>query len=188
MATIEIVKALCSDLSSSDVERAIKFNEISRDEAIVSYKMFIKQDKLPRQIFIHGYNAMYSASALFLAKKYKTKIYGHIGGTHKNMRIVLDYYTRDSKHNPQLIALYEIAIDKFQILNQQYNNGNHFANKVVKDLMDEGFHKGKKVTYYDNVVVGRKDPLQLDMSDAKKFIEDVIKPFLYIIGELTNAG
>ncbi len=187
MATLEEVKAYCRDLSPPDVERAIKFNETSRDEAIVAYRVFMEQDKLPRQIFIQGYNAMFYTAALFLSKKYKTKIDAHIGGTHKNMRIVLDFYTRDSKHNPQLMALYEVAIEKFQILSEQYSNRTHFANKVVKDLMNEGFYKGKKVSYYNIDIGGRKDPLQLDMSDAKNFIEEIVKPFLFIIGELINA-
>ena len=186
MAEINEIQSYCRELSPPDVERAIKFNEVARDEAIISYKMFLEQNKLPRQIFIHGYNAMYGAAALFLAKKYKTKIDEHLGGTHKKMRSVLDFYTRDSEHNRKLIALYEVAIEKFQILSQQYHSETHFANRVVKDLISEGYHQGKKVSYYSDAVPGRKDPLQLDISDAKKFIQEITGPFLFIIGELTN--
>lgn len=187
MAEIDEIKVCCRELSPPDVERAIKFNEVSRDEAIISYKMFLEQNKVPRQVFIQGYNAMYAAVALFLAKKYKIKVDEHIGGTHKRMREVLDFYTRDSKHHAKLIALYEIATEKFQILSEQYHNESHFAGRVIKDLMTEGYYQGKKVTYYEELTPGRKDPLKLDISDAKKFIQDVVDPFLFLIGELTNA-
>lgn len=187
MATLDEIKMYCRELSPPDVGRAIRFNEISRDESIIAYKMFLEQDKLPRQVFIQGYNAMYAAAALFLAKKHKTKIDEHLGGTHKRMREVLDFYTRDSKHHQKLIELYETAIMRFQVLSQQYQNERHFAGRVVKDLIDEGFHQGKKVTYYSELTPGRKDPLLLNAADAKKFIKDVIEPFLFIMGELTNA-
>ncbi len=180
------IEQYCRELSPPDVDRAIKFNEVSRDEAIISYELFLGQNKVPRQIFIQGYNAMYAASALFLAKKYKIKLDEHLGSTHKNMRLILEFYTRDSEHHSKLIGLYEIAIEKFQKLSQQYSNENHFAKRVVKDLMEDGYHKGKKVTYYTDLVPGRKDPLLLDASDAKEFIQDVVKPFLFIIGELTK--
>ncbi len=187
MVSVEEVKAYCRELSPPDKERAVKFNEIARDESIISYGMFLEQNKLPRQVFIQGYNAMYAAAALFLAKKYKVKVDEYTGGTHKRMREVLDFYTRDSEHHQRLMALYEIAIEKFQILNQQYNNEKHFASRVVKDLMTEGYYQGKKVTYYDELTPGRKDPLKLDMADAKKFIQEIVDPFLFIIGDLTNA-
>jgi hypothetical protein len=187
MASIEEVKAYCRELSPPDVERAVKFNEVARDESIISYGMFLEQNKLPRQVFIQGYNAMYASAALFLAKKYKVKVDEHIGSTHKKMREVLDFYARDSKHHQRLMALYEVAIEKFQILNQQYNNEKHFAKSVVNDLMTEGFYQGKKVTYYAELTPGRKDPLKLDMADAKKFIQEIVDPFLFIMGELTNA-
>ena len=102
------------------------------------------------------------------------------------MRIVLEYYTRDSKNHPKLIQLYENAIEKFRILSQQYASEKHFAKKVVKDLIDEGYHQGKKITYYNEHKPDRKDPLELDISDANKFIKDVVEPFLDIIGELTD--
>lgn len=187
MAELDEIKIYCIDLSPPDVERAIKFNEVSQDEAIISYKMFLEQNKVPRQVFIQGYNAMYAAAALFLAKKYKIKVDEHLGGVHKRMREVLDFYTQDSKHHQKLIELYEIAIEKFQILSQMYVNKKHFARKVVNDLMKERYYQGKKVTYYDEVNPDRKDPLTLDISDAKKFIHDIVDPFLFIIGELTNA-
>jgi len=187
MASVEEVKAYCRELSPPDAERAVKFNEVARDESIISYGMFLEQNKLPRQVFIQGYNAMYAAAALFLAKKYKVKVDEYIGGTHKKMREVLDFYTRDSKYHQRLMGLYEIAIEKFQILNQQYNNEKHFASRVVNDLMAEGYYQGKKVTYYGELTPGRKDPLLLDISDAKKFIKDIVEPFLFIIGDLTNA-
>ncbi|MBI4440111.1 hypothetical protein HY638_04015 [Candidatus Woesearchaeota archaeon] len=187
MASMDEVKAYCKELSPPDVERAVKFNEVARDESIISYGMFLEQNKLPRQVFIQGYNAMYAAAALFLAKKYKVKVDEHMGSTHKRMREVLDFYTSDSEHHQKLIALYEKAIEKFQILNQQYNSEKHFASKVVSDLMSEGFYQGKKVTYYAEIPPGRKDPLTLDIPDAKKFIRDIVEPFLFIIGELTNA-
>ncbi len=186
MVGIELIKSYCRDLSPPDVERAINFNEVSRDEAIITYKMFLEQNKLPRQVFIQGYNAMYAAAALFLVKKYKTKLDEFQGSTHKRMREVLDFYTRDSIHNPKLIALYEVAIGKFQILSQQYNNENHFAGKVVKDLISEGYYQGKKITYYDDSPSSRKDPLTLEMSDARDFIKNIVDPFLFIMGELTN--
>ena len=122
MASVEEVKAYCRELSPPDAERAVKFNEVARDESIISYGMFLEQNKLPRQVFIQGYNAMYAAAALFLAKKYKVKVDEYIGGTHKKMREVLDFYTRDSKYHQRLMGLYEIAIEKFQILSQQYRN------------------------------------------------------------------
>ena len=53
--------------------------------------------------------------------------------------------------------------------------------------MAEGYYQGKKVTYYGELTPGRKDPLLLDISDAKKFIKDIVEPFLFIIGDLTNA-
>ncbi len=187
MVPAEEIKYYCRELSPPDVERAVKFNETARDEAIIAYSMFLEQNKLPRQVFINGYNAMYAAAALFLAKKYKVKVDEHIGGTHKNMREVLDFYTRESKNHHKLIELYEKAIEKFQILNQQYSNENHFARKVVSDLMSEGYHQGKKVAYYNEPTSGRKDPLDLNVSDAKKFIQDIVDPFLFLIGELTNA-
>lgn len=187
MVSVEEVKAYCRELSPPDVERAVKFNEVARDESIISYGMFLEQNKLPRQVFIQGYNAMYAAAALFLAKQYKVKIDEHIGSTHKRMREVLDFYTHDSIHNQRLIELYEMAIEKFQILNQQYNNEKHFARSVVNDLMDKGYYQGKRVTYYDELTPGRKDPLNLDMTDAKKFIQEIVDPFLFIIGDLTNA-
>lgn len=186
MAGIDLIKSYCRDLSPPDVERAIKFNEVAMDEAIISYKMFLEQNKLPRQVFIQGYSAMYAAAALFLAKKYKTKVDEHLGGSHKRMREVLDFYTRNSEHHPKLMALYEVAIEKFQALSQQYSNERHFAGKVVKDLISEGYYQGKKVTYYDELSPGRKDPLLLDISDAKNFIKNIVGPFLFIMGELTN--
>ena len=71
MTAIDEIKMYCRDLSPTDLERAVRFNEISRDEAIITYKMFLEQNKIPRKIFIEGYSAMYAASALFLAKKHK---------------------------------------------------------------------------------------------------------------------
>lgn len=186
MVNVDEIKMYCRDLSPTDVERAVKFNEISRDEAIVTYKMFLEQNKLPRKIFIEGYNAMYAASALFLAKKFKVKLDEVLGGTHKNMRAVLDFYTRDSEHNPKLIELYEIAIEKFNSLSQKYMNEEHFAERVVKDLISEGFYQGKKVTYYSDSVPGRKDPLTLTLDDAKKFVDEIVSPFLFIMEKLTN--
>lgn len=186
MITFNEIKMYCKDLSPTDVVRAIKFNEVSRDEAIVTYKMFLEQNKLPRKIFIEGYNAMYAASALFLAQKYKIKLDEVLGGIHKNMRAVLDFYTRDSEHNPKLIELYEIAIELFNSLSQKYRNEEHFAGKVVKDLITEGFYQGKKVTYYSDSVPGRKDPLTLTVDDAKKFVDEIVEPFLFIIEKLTN--
>lgn len=186
MLSAEEIKSYCRELPPPDVERAVKFNEIARDEATIAYSMFLEQNKLPRQIFINGYNAMYAAAALFLAKKYKVKVDEHIGGTHKNMRQVLDFYTRESKNHQKLIELYEKAIEKFQILSQQYSNEKHFASKVISDLISEGYHQGKKVNYYNEPTPGRKDPLNLNISDAKKFIQDIVDPFLFLIGELTN--
>lgn len=185
MGIIDEVKMYCRDISLPDMERAIKFNEVSRDESIISYKMFIEQEKLPRQIFINGYNAMYAAACLFLAKKYKVKLDEHLGGTHKKMREVLDFYTRDSHHHQRLIGLYEIAIEKFQVLNEQYNSNKHFASKIVKDLMSEGYYQGKKVTYYSDINPSRKDPLLLEIPDARKFIDEIVEPFLFIMGELS---
>lgn len=186
METKEDMEYYCKDLSPPDVERAIKFNEVAGDESVIAYSMFLKQNKLPRQVFIQGYNAMYAAASLFLAKKHKIKLDEVRGSTHKNMRIVLEFYTRESKHHAKLISLYETAIEKFQILSYQYHSDKHFAGKVIKDLMDEGFYQGKKITYYSEPVPGRKDPLQLKIPDAKKFIKEIVEPFLYIIGELTN--
>ncbi|MCK4589910.1 MAG: hypothetical protein KAT77_05680 [Nanoarchaeota archaeon] len=187
MTTIEEIKNFCKDLSPPDVDRAIDFNELARDESIIAYEMFLEQKKVPRQIFIQGYNAMYAAAALFLVKKYKIKLDETFGSTHKNMRTVLDFYTQGSEHHTKLIELYEAAVDKFQFLLYQYNDKSHFARKVVKDLIDEGFYQGKKITYYSDVAPGRKDPLQLTPDDAKTFIEKIVEPFLFILEELTNA-
>ena len=129
---------------------------------------------------------MYAVAALFLAKKYNLKLDEVLGGTHKNMRAVLDFYTRDSEHNQKLIQLYEIAIEKFNSLSQKYRNEEHFAERVVKDLINEGFYLGKKITYYSDAVPGRKDPLELTIDDAKKFIEDIVEPFLFIMEKLSN--
>ena len=186
MITKEEVKLYCRDLPPGDVERAIKFNEVARDEAIYTYKMFLEQKKLPRKIFIEGYNAMYAAAALFLAKKYKIKLDELRGSTHKNMRLVLDFYTSDSKNHQQLMDLYGEAIEKFQTLSQQYRTEAHFADKIVKDLMDEGFYQGKKINYYAELDNVRKDTLQLTVQEAEKFIKEIVKLFLFIIGELTN--
>lgn len=186
METKEDIEHYCKSLSPPDAERAIKFNEVAKDESIIAYSMFLEQNKLPRLVFIQGYNAMYAAASLFLAKKYKIKLDEVRGSTHKNMRGALDFYTRDSKHHAKLISLYETAIEKFQILSYQYHSDKHFAGKVIKDLVNEGFYQGKKVAYYSEPVPGRKDPLQLNIPDAKKFIQEIVEPFLYIIGELTN--
>lgn len=188
MTPINEVKMYCRDLSPNDAERAVKFNEISKDEAIITYKMFLEQKKLPRKIFIEGYNAMYAVSALFLAKKYKVKLDEVLGGTHKNMRVVLDFYTRDSEHNQKLISLYEEAIERFISLSKKYRNEEHFAERVVNDLINEGFYQGKKVTYYSDSVPGRKDPLELTMDDAQKFLDKVVEPFLFIMEKLSTEG
>ena len=186
MAPLNEIKMYCRDLSPADTQRAVKFNEMSKDEAIVTYKIFLEQKKLPRKIFIEGYNAIYAASALFLAKKYKVKLDEVLGGTHKNMRIVLDFYTRDSEHHEKLIKLYEIAIEKFISLSKKYRNEEHFAEKVVKDLIDEGFYQGKKVTYYSDTVPGRKDPLELTLNDAETFLDEIVEPFLFIMEKLSH--
>lgn len=186
MTLLPEIRMYCRDLSPTDAARAIKFNEISKDEAIITYKMFLEQSKLPRKIFIEGYNAMYAVSSLFLAKKYKIKLDEVLGGTHKNMRVVLDFYTRDSEHHQTLIQLYEIAIEKFNSLSQKYRNEEHFAERVVKDLINEGFYQGKKVTYYSEAVPGRKDPLDLTLDDAKKFVDEVVEPFLFIMEKLSH--
>lgn len=186
MTTFDEIKFYCRILSPTDAERAVKFNEASMDEAIITYKMFLEQSKLPRKIFIEGYDAMYAAASLFLAKKYKMKLDEALGGTHKNMRTVLDFYTRDSPHNKRLIQLYEIAVEKFSSLSQKYRNEEHFSKRVVKDLINEGYYQGKKTTYYSEVVSGRKDPLALTVVDAAKFIKEIVEPFLFIMGELSN--
>jgi len=186
MTAIDEIKMYCRDLSPTDLERAVRFNEISRDEAIITYKMFLEQNKIPRKIFIEGYSAMYAASALFLAKKHKVKLDEVLGGTHKNMRVVLDFYTRDSVHHQKLIELYEIAVEKFHSLSEKYRNEEHFADRVVKDLINEGFYQGKKITYYSEPVPGRKDPLELTIDDAKKFVSEIVDPFLFIMEELSH--
>ena len=178
---------VCVELSPPDVERAVKFNEVARDEAIISYKMFLGQNKLPRQVFLRGYDAIYAAAALFLSKRFKVKVDEHIGSTHMNMRLALDFYTQGTKEHQKLLDLYEKAIEKFQVLSEQYLTNAHFANKVVKDLISEGYHQGKKVNYYHEAEPQRKDPLMLDITDANKFINEIVEPFLFIIGELTNA-
>lgn len=184
--TLNEIRMYCRDLSPKDAERAVKFNEISRDETIISYKMFLAQNKLPRKIFIEGYNAMYASAALFLAKKYRLRLDEVLGGTHKNMRIVLEFYTRDSEHQQKLLDLYETALERFIFLSQKYRNEEHFADRVVKDLINEGFYQGKKVTYYSDPVPGRKDPLELTIEEAKIFIGEIVEPFLFIMEELTN--
>jgi len=186
MINKEDIEFYCKDLSPPDVERAVKFNEVSKNEHVIAYQLFIEQKRLPRQIFINGYNAMYAAAALFLAKKYKLKLDEVRGSTHKNMRLVLDFFTRDSKHHTKLISLYEAAIEKFQNLSYQYHTDKRFAERVMKDLMDEGYYQGKKVSYYSEQTLGRPDPLQLTISDAKKFIKEIVEPFLYLIEELTK--
>ena len=70
MITPTDTKNLCRDLPPPEVDRAIKFNEISRDEAIVLYKMLLSQKKAPRQILLRGYDAMYAAASLFFGKKF----------------------------------------------------------------------------------------------------------------------
>jgi|GEM_PF-6617926 hypothetical protein len=184
MTTIEEIRAYTRELSPEDARRAVRFNEVSRDEAILTYKMFFEQNRLPRKVFIEGYDAMYAAAALFLAKKHRVKLDDVRGGTHRNMRAVLDFYTHDSKHHARLLRLYEIAVERFNSLSQKYFNESHFARKVVKDLIDEGYHQGKKATYYSETP--RKDPLSLTMADAKKFIKEIAEPFLFIMEDLTN--
>ncbi len=185
MTTIEEIKGYCRELSPPDAERAVKFNVRAKEEDIISYNLFIERKELPRQVFIHGYQAMFNAAALFLAKKYRIKIDDTIGGVHRNMRVVLDFYTRESEHNARLIELYETAIEKFKKLSQQYMTESHFAKKVVKDLMYEGYNRGKKSTYYSEANVER-DPLKLSMDDAKNFVKEVVDPFLFIMDELTT--
>jgi hypothetical protein len=180
----EEIKPLCRDLSPPDKERAILFNKTARDEERISYKMFLEKKILPRKIFIQGYQAMYHAAALFLAKNYGIMIDEHISGTHRNMREVLNYYTRDSPHHEKLMSLYEKAADKFSSLRQQYQSGSHFADRAVQDLMNEGFHRGKKVTYYNDG--GREDPLRLTILEAEAFIRTVVEPFLFIMEKLTE--
>lgn len=186
MINADEIRDYVKDLSPSDVERAIKYSETSMDDAIIAYMLFLEQKKIPRQIFIQGYNAMYAAASLFLAKRYKVKLAEEKGGTHKNMRLVLEFYARDSKHYAKLIQLYETALEMFKFLNEQYRDERHFAKKVVTDLMEEGYYQGKKITYYHEKVLGRKDPLELTVSDARKFIDEIVKPFLFIMKELTN--
>lgn len=184
MDDLETIRTYCKELSLPDAQRAEKFNESAKEEEIVSYNIFLEQKKLPRQIFIHGYQAMFNASALFLAKKYQIKIDENIGGVHRNMRIVLDFYTRESEQHSKLITLYEEAIEKFQSLSQQYQTQHHFAKKVVKDLIYQGYNEGKKSAYYSNK--SEKDPLELSIGDAQRFIHEVVEPFLHIIDELTK--
>jgi len=186
MITLDDIKHLVKDLPPSEVERAVKFNKMAKDEAIISFKLFIEQNKLPRQIFLRGYDAMFASAALFLAKKYNIKLDETMGSTHKNMRKVLSFYTKDTKQHERLIDLYEKAIEKFQALNEQYRNGEHFADRVVDDLINEGFYQGKKINYYGEANPQRKDPLELIIDDAKSFISDVVEPFLFIMENLTD--
>jgi hypothetical protein len=184
MFTKEDVELCTKDLAPNDVLRAIKFNQISKEEAIITYKMFLEQNKLPRKIFIEGYNAMYAMSALFLAKKYNLKLDESQGRTHKNMREILNFYTQDDENHNTLIKLYDEAMHEFEFLTQKYKNEEHFANKIVKHLIDEGYYQGKKVTYYSDE--DKKDPLSLTIDDAKKFINEIVEVFLFIMEKLTN--
>lgn len=181
MISKEEAISISRELSKSDRERAIQFNETDVAEEITLYSMLIEQKKLPRLIFIHGYKTMFSKAALFLARNYSIKIDSHVGNTHKNMRDLIEYYTQDSQQNKKLLSLYELAIDRFQSMNEQYSSSNQFAKKVTKDLMYQGYDKGKKKEYYSTT-----DHPDVDISDANKFIQDVVEPFMFIMDNLTN--
>lgn len=129
---------------------------------------------------------MFVASALFLTKKYGKKLHTHAGGTHKNMRDVIDFYTQDKQQHEKLMAYYEFAIEQYKNLSEQYFSETHFAKKVVKDLMYKGYNEGKKVEYYQEMKESAKDPLALTMADAKEFIQTVVEPFLSIMEKITN--
>lgn len=185
MMTKEDIQVYCRELSPPDKVRAVAFNNTAKNEEIIGYTTFLEKKILPRKVFIQGYQAMYHAAALFLATCYGIKIDEHQGSTHKSMRDVLDYHTRDSPHHENLMRLYEHAIEKFNAMRQHYRSGAHFADRVVLDLMREGYDRGKKITYYSDQSGGRNDPLELTLLDAELFIKNVVEPFLFIMEKLT---
>jgi len=127
---------------------------------------------------IAGYYVVLNVTLWYFAKFFNLKISEEDVGVHKNCQIVLEKFVKDKKLKEKILHLLEEAKKEFTSFTVLKTRKEETLPLILKQSAD----KRKKYTYYSSE---RELPKDSDkISEAKNFIEHVVKPYIAIMEKL----
>lgn len=156
----------------NEIERElwIRFHEFAyRDDLDLSEKI---KDSNPRWSIISGYYAMHDIAKLYLGKVHNLKIFGE--NVHKQTIDGLKYVLKDSEEAKRILELLRNAEKEIKEIG---------AEQIPYLLISGKKERGKAQYYSINALTDNNEYTK----KAEWFIENIVRVFIKILEEMTNA-
>lgn len=170
-------RQLIKRIETTEKEKYVSFHEENYKLDLNSAITFLAANNTKYSV-IAGYYAVLNVTLWYFAKFFNLKISEEDTGVHTNCLIVLEKYVSDAKLRLKIVKLLNLAKKEFvsfTILKQK-------TEETLSLMLKQSADKRKRYTYYST---NRNLPNSSEqMEEAKYFLENVVKPYIFIMEKL----